>query len=121
MGFSRQEYTGVGSHFLLQGIFPTQGSNLHLLGLLTLAGRFFNTSAAREALFNGGGILGSQQRPLCPSPLGGANKLQPPTMLFIQISVKNMLEDWQAPEYYYFLNAAYYSTSGTKTLQPYLH
>ena len=23
--------TGVGYHFLLQGIFPTQGSNLHLL------------------------------------------------------------------------------------------
>ena len=27
--FSRQEY-GVGSHFLLQDVFPTQGSNLHL-------------------------------------------------------------------------------------------
>ena len=26
MGFSRQEY-GAGCHFLLQGIFPTQGSN----------------------------------------------------------------------------------------------
>ena len=26
--------TGVGCHFLLQGIFPTQGSNLHLLRLL---------------------------------------------------------------------------------------
>ena len=26
-GFSRQEYWGVGSHALLQGIFPTQGSN----------------------------------------------------------------------------------------------
>ena len=42
MGFSRQEYwsglpfpsskdTGVGSYFLLQGVFLTQGSNLHLL------------------------------------------------------------------------------------------
>ena len=30
MGFSRQEY-GVGCHFLFLGIFPTQGSNLHLL------------------------------------------------------------------------------------------
>ena len=30
MGFSRQEY-GVGCLFLLQGIFPTQGSNPHLL------------------------------------------------------------------------------------------
>ena len=26
--------TGVGCHFLLQGVFPTEGSNLHLLGLL---------------------------------------------------------------------------------------
>ena len=39
-GFSRHEYwekkknTGVGCHFLLQGIFPTQGSNLRLLCLL---------------------------------------------------------------------------------------
>ena len=30
VGFSRQEYC----HFLLQGIFPTQGSKLHLLHLL---------------------------------------------------------------------------------------
>ena len=33
MGFPRQDYRGgVGCHFLLQGIFPTQRSNLHLLG-----------------------------------------------------------------------------------------
>ena len=32
MGFSRQEYW-VDCHFLLQGIFLTQGSNLHLLHL----------------------------------------------------------------------------------------
>ena len=30
VGFPRQEY-GVGCHFLLQGIFPTQGLNLDLL------------------------------------------------------------------------------------------
>ena len=29
--FSRQEYWGMGYHFLLQGIFPTQGSNPGLL------------------------------------------------------------------------------------------
>ena len=36
IGFSRQEYknTGVGCCFLLQGIFPAQGSNLRLLCLL---------------------------------------------------------------------------------------
>ena len=34
MGFSRQEYTGLGCHALLQGIFLNQGSNPHLLCLL---------------------------------------------------------------------------------------
>ena len=33
MGLSRQEYWS-GCHFLLQGVFPTQGWNLHLLHLL---------------------------------------------------------------------------------------
>ena len=33
MGFSSKDY-GVGYHFLLQGIFPTQGLNQHLLHLL---------------------------------------------------------------------------------------
>ena len=33
MGFSRQEYWS-GGQFLLQEIFPTQGSNLHLLCLM---------------------------------------------------------------------------------------
>ena len=37
--------TGVGSHFLLQGIFPTQGWNPGLL----IAGRFFTSWATREA------------------------------------------------------------------------
>ena len=36
--------TGVGCHALLQGIFLTQRSNLHLLHLTTLAGRFFTIS-----------------------------------------------------------------------------
>ena len=31
----------MGCHFLLQGIFPTQGSNPHFLLFLALAGRFF--------------------------------------------------------------------------------
>ena len=33
MGYFRQDTT-VGCHFLLQGVFPTQGSNPHLLRLL---------------------------------------------------------------------------------------
>ena len=40
-----QENTGAGCHFLLQRIVPTQGSNLCLLHLPELAGRFFTTSA----------------------------------------------------------------------------
>ena len=35
--------TGVDCHFLLQGIFPTQGLNPHLLHLLHWQGRFFTT------------------------------------------------------------------------------
>ena len=45
MGFSRQEYWS-GLHFLLQGIFLTQGSNSHLLlSSPALAGGFLTTSA----------------------------------------------------------------------------
>ena len=40
--------TGVDCHALLQRIVPAQGSNLHLLHLLALAGRFFTTSATWE-------------------------------------------------------------------------
>ena len=40
--------TGVGCHFLLQGIFPTQGSNPGLMSP-AMAGRFFTASAAWEA------------------------------------------------------------------------
>ena len=46
MGFSRH---GVGCHFLLQGIFPAQGLNPHLLSLPALAGGFFTTSATLSA------------------------------------------------------------------------
>ena len=41
--------TGVGCHDLLQGIFLTQGSNLHLLMSPALAGEFFTTSITWEA------------------------------------------------------------------------
>ena len=41
--------TGVSCHALLQGIFPTQGLNPHLLTSPTLAGGFFTTSATWEA------------------------------------------------------------------------
>ena len=47
MEFSRQIYWS-GCHFLLQSIFPTRGSNPHLLSP-ALAVRFFTTSAIWEA------------------------------------------------------------------------
>ena len=51
MGFSRQEQWSGNQYFhaLLQGIFPTLGSNRCLLSP-ALAGGFFTTSAAWEAL-----------------------------------------------------------------------
>ena len=49
MGFSRVEYWS-GCHFLLQGIFLTQGWNSSLLCLLHLAARFFTTNTTWEVL-----------------------------------------------------------------------
>ena len=43
MGFLRQE-SWSGLHFLLQGIFPTQGSNSHLLCLLSQQADSFTTA-----------------------------------------------------------------------------
>ena len=48
---------GVGCHALLQVIFPTQGSNWHLMSP-ALAGRFFTTRATGEAPFMGIETLG---------------------------------------------------------------
>ena len=48
MGFSGKN-TGEGCHALLQGIFPTQGSNPSLTSP-AWAARFFTTSATWEAL-----------------------------------------------------------------------
>ena len=43
--------TRVGCHFLLQEIFPTQGSNLHLsLISPALASRFFTTAPSEKPL-----------------------------------------------------------------------
>ena len=39
----------MGWHFLLQGIFLTQGSNSHLIRFPPLADRFFSTRTTWEA------------------------------------------------------------------------
>ena len=44
LGFFRKEYTAVGCHFLLQGIFLTQASKPCLLQVRCIAGRFFTMS-----------------------------------------------------------------------------
>ena len=46
---SPDKYTGVDCHIPFQGIFPTQGSNLHFLHLC-ISRRFFTTSSTWETL-----------------------------------------------------------------------
>ena len=53
--------TGVGCHFLFQGIFPTQGSNLRLLWSPTLAGRVFTTGNSPIKLKSFNSVLRSQR------------------------------------------------------------
>ena len=57
--------TGVGCHFLFQGIFLTLGSNLRLLCLLALAGGFFTTGplGKPQQLYESEPII----QPLCTS------------------------------------------------------
>ena len=66
--------TGVGCHFLLQGIFPTQGSNSHLLhwqaDSLWLRGtweapRHFQQERVRSRLFLGTWLMGWLERESC--------------------------------------------------------
>ena len=55
-GFSGKE-TGVGCHFLLQGIFPTQGSNLYLLCLLHCRRILYPLSHRRSFMRTGDFVL----------------------------------------------------------------
>ena len=43
--------TGVGCHFLLQGLFQTQGLNPHLLQAPALASRFFTAEPPGKPIF----------------------------------------------------------------------
>ena len=62
--------TGVGCHFLLQGIFPTQGSNSHLLSLLHC--RWFRYPLCHQGVFTPGSQpenpLWLSYQTLCPTP-----------------------------------------------------
>ena len=65
MGFSRQEYWS-GFHALLQGIFPTQGSKLHLLGLLQWQVGSLLLVPSGKAIFH----VRNLERILLPSDMG---------------------------------------------------
>ena len=47
--------TGVGCHFFLQGIFPTQESKLHLLHLLNWQGDYLRTAKLKTQIWEGCG------------------------------------------------------------------
>ena len=51
--------TGMGCHFLLQGIFPAQGSNPRLLHISCIAGEFFTTEPPGKPLSLGKNHLNS--------------------------------------------------------------
>ena len=55
--------TGVGKHSLLQGIFPSQGSN----PVSCIEGAFFTTRTTREMLRGGRQASGREQRTISPS------------------------------------------------------
>ena len=61
MDFSGKN-TGVGCHFLLQGIFPTQGSNLYLLHLLHWQADSLPLSHLASPRFNYELFLGSRSQ-----------------------------------------------------------
>ena len=72
--------TRVGCHALLQGTFPTQGSNSHLL-FLALAGRFFITSATWKSPslptlnnFTAFVSLVTGRKSICPEKAGGLDE-----------------------------------------------
>ena len=55
--------TGMGCHFLLQGIFSTQRLNLHLLQVSCIESRFFTTEPLGKPLSS---FLRAAQLPLAP-------------------------------------------------------
>ena len=93
--FSRQEYTGVGCHFLLQGIFPTRGSSLgHLhcrwiLYRLSQQGRLWQVDDSKfdtvEAL-SGGNPLPPREH--VPSGMTGTKEKETLTIptVFLQVT-----------------------------------
>ena len=82
MGFSRQEYWS-GFHALLQGIFPTQGSKLHLLGLLQWQVGSLLLVPSGKAIFH----VRNLERILLPSDMGCAMQH------FIQVWLRLLRDD----------------------------
>ena len=75
--------TGAGGHFLVQGIFPAQGSNLRLISCIV--GRFFTTSATWEALSESRSVVSNTAAPHSPLNSPGQDTAVGSLSLFQQI------------------------------------
>ena len=87
--------TGVGCHFLLQGIFQTQGLNLSPFHLLALAGGSFTTSTTYRAWKKCLKDSCSNSR--------GSGLMMPFSILHLQLSCVPSLRVSLAPVYYCLL------------------
>ena len=79
--------TGVGCHFLLQGIFPTQGLNSHLLNWKanSLPQSYLGSPFCSVQLLSRVRLFGPHEsqhaRPPCPSPTPGVHSDSRPSSL----------------------------------------
>ena len=96
--------TEVGCHPLLQGIFPTQESNPHLLRLPALAGGFFTTSTGKPESWFAAAAAAAKSLQSCPTPSNpmDCSPQGPPSMGFSRQEYWNGLplpspESWFGP------------------------
>ena len=90
--------TGGSCHALLQGIFPSQGSNPCLLCIPALADVFFTTSGTWEVVFKYRPPIVSSSRFGNPSQLRSSQKLFLPRLAKIS-TVANIMEAFLALSY----------------------
>ena len=91
--------TGLGCHYLLQGIFPTQGSKLSLLPSTELAGAFFTTSTTGKPILTNHlvppipvGIFSLEAIKIGCKPVKGfSSPLSQPTVLIVSLSLMNFI------------------------------
>ena len=94
MGFSRQEYW-MGSHALLQGIFPTQGSNLGIPHCRQILYHLRHQGRCSHAVQRGGGG-GGRKEVLTPQSWPESNGSIPPNssipaMISVRVGISPLL------------------------------